>query len=216
MTVRAVFFDIGETLIDETRTWSALADWLSVPRMTMFAVLGRIIANKGDHKEVFPAVRPDLTAHELVETLESFRAAVKGRYLPEDLYPDVRPSFQELKEAGLFIGIAGNQPTERRRDLQEMNLSADLIATSQGWGVKKPDPGFFERIASESGFRPEEIAYVGDRVDNDVVPASDAGMVSIHIVRGAWGFIQQDWIGVKRARAQVRSLTGLPELIEDP
>ena len=37
MKVSAVFFDIGETLIDETRPWSLLADWLGVPRMTLFA-----------------------------------------------------------------------------------------------------------------------------------------------------------------------------------
>ena len=54
-----------------------------------------------------------------------------------------------------------------------MNLPADLIATSGGWGVIKPSPEFFDRIAREVKCRPEEIAYVGDRVDNDVVPAAE-------------------------------------------
>src|SRR2546421_90534 len=42
MTIRAVFFDVGETLVDETRQWGAWADWLGIPRLTCFAVLGAV------------------------------------------------------------------------------------------------------------------------------------------------------------------------------
>ena len=31
MTITAVFFDVGETLFDETRLWQLWADWLDVP-----------------------------------------------------------------------------------------------------------------------------------------------------------------------------------------
>lgn len=51
-------------------------------------------------------------------------------------------------------------------------------------------------------------------MDNDVVPASGAGMLSIHIVRGAWGFIQRDWPEVTRARAQLTPLAELHPLLE--
>ena len=44
MNVRAVFFDVGETLVDESRMWGEWADWLGVPRFTFFAVLGAVIA----------------------------------------------------------------------------------------------------------------------------------------------------------------------------
>src|SRR5262245_55258465 len=60
LRIRAVFFDIGETLINETRPWSLLADWLAVPRMTMFGVLGGLIAEGRDHRELFDIVRPDI------------------------------------------------------------------------------------------------------------------------------------------------------------
>ena len=53
MTVRAVVFDVGETLVDETRIWSAWADLLGVPRLTFFGVLGGVIARGGDHREPF-------------------------------------------------------------------------------------------------------------------------------------------------------------------
>ncbi len=34
------------------------------------------------------------------------------------------------------------------------------------------------------------VAYVGDRVDNDVVPSAAAGMRAVWIRRGPWGVIQ--------------------------
>jgi FMN phosphatase YigB (HAD superfamily) len=55
-----------------------------------------------------------------------------------------------------------------------------------------------------------EIAYVGDRVDNDVVPAADAGMVSIFLRRGPWGYLQADWPGVALAHLRLDSLAELP------
>ena len=35
------------------------------------------------------------------------------------------------------------------------------------------------------------VAYAGDRVDNDVIPAAAAGMRAIWVRRGPWGLIQQ-------------------------
>jgi FMN phosphatase YigB (HAD superfamily) len=32
---------------------------------------------------------------------------------------------------------------------------------------------------------------VGDRVDNDVLPAAAAGMVAVHVRRGPWGRLQR-------------------------
>src|SRR6188768_796450 len=58
--MKAVFFDIGETLIEETRDWSIVADWLGVPRMTMFTVLGSLIEQGRDHRELFDIMRPNV------------------------------------------------------------------------------------------------------------------------------------------------------------
>lgn len=208
--MKAVFFDIGETLINETRVWSSLADFIGVPQMTMFGVLGELIADRRDHSELFPIVRPDVPADELIHR---FHTEVGDRYLPEDLYPDVIPVLRTLKQGGLFVGIVGNQPAERQRDLQSMDLPADMIATSSGWGVKKPSSEFFHRIVREAGCRADEVAYVGDRVDNDVVPAATGGLVPIHLVRGPWGYIQRDWPEASQARWQIHSLHELPGLL---
>ena len=62
---------------------------------------------------------------------------------------------------------------------------------SAAWGLHKPDPAFFARVAAELGLPPAAIAYVGDRVDNDVRPAAAAGMVAVFVRRGPWGWIHR-------------------------
>lgn len=63
---------------------------------------------------------------------------------------------------------------------------------SEGLGVAKPDRAFYERALELMGSPdPSAVGYVGDRVDNDVLPAADAGLCSIWIRRGPWGVIQR-------------------------
>ena len=58
MAIRAVWFDVGEALIDETREYGMWADWLGVPRHTFSAVFGAVIARGGDYREVFQHFDP--------------------------------------------------------------------------------------------------------------------------------------------------------------
>ena len=57
--------------------------------------------------------------------------------------------------------------------------------------MRKPDPAFFGALVRLAGVDAAEVAYVGDRVDNDVLPALRAGLVAIHLRRGPWGFLQR-------------------------
>ncbi|MGA5544923.1 HAD family hydrolase [Mycobacterium sp. NPDC051198] len=56
-------------------------------------------------------------------------------------------------------------------------------------GVAKPDPAFFVRLISEACVPAESILYVGDRVDNDVLPARATGMRTVFVRRGPWGYL---------------------------
>jgi FMN phosphatase YigB (HAD superfamily) len=75
------------------------------------------------------------------------------------------------------------------------------------FAVRKPSPEFFARLVQAAGCPAAEVAYVGDRIDNDVDPALEAGLVTAHIRRGPWGHIQS---GRERAHAQIDSLDELP------
>jgi FMN phosphatase YigB (HAD superfamily) len=97
-----------------------------------------------------------------------------------------RPCVEKLKQLGFVVGAAGNQTSQAEGLLQSLDLPLDFLGTSAGWGVEKPSEGFFARIVAECDCPPGEIAYVGDRFDNDIGPAL-AGMVAVFVRRGPWG-----------------------------
>ena len=208
VTVRMICFDVGETLVDETEVWGSWADRLGVPRLTFFAALGAVIERGGDHLEVFEAVRPGFDLAAALEAADHDPDG-PGRFGVADLHPDVRPAFEGLRDAGYRLAVAGNQPARAEEVLREADLPVDFVASSASWGVAKPARAFFERLSSEAGLAPGEIAHVGDRVDNDVVPAADAGLVSVFIRRGPWGVIQASKPGVERAALRIESLADL-------
>src|SRR5262245_56023734 len=105
--IRAVVFDVGECLVNETREYGTWADWLGVPRHTFSAVFGAVIAQGGDYRDTFQVFRPGF---DLTEERERRAAAGRPEWFGEDdLFPDVRPALSGLRDAGFWIGIAGNQ-----------------------------------------------------------------------------------------------------------
>ncbi len=105
----------------------------------------------------------------------------------DDLYPDALDCLEKRPRARPAVGIVGNQTPALERWAREAALPADVISSSESLGVRKPDPRFFGRVVEVAGCAPGEVAYVGDRVDNDVLPAAAAGLVAIHVRRGPVG-----------------------------
>jgi FMN phosphatase YigB (HAD superfamily) len=118
-----------------------------------------------------------------------------------------------LQTSGYRLAIAGNQPNEAEAVLHRLGLPVELVASSERWGVDKPSPDFFTRIVDELEVLPARIAYVGDRLDNDVVPARAAGMVSVFIKRGPWGYIHARRTESALADLTIASLAELPAIL---
>lgn len=214
--IRTIFFDVGEVLVDETRLWTLWADWLDVPRAIFFAALGATIARGEHHRQVFNVVRPDLAPFDVDEARRARDAAgiPQDVFAPEDLYPDAVPCLLALRERGYGVGLAGNQPARAEAVLRDMGVPADVIASSERWGAEKPSPAFFARIAEVAGLPSRELAYVGDRIDNDVQPAAAAGMVSIFLRRGPWATIQLSTMANISAHLTVATLDQLPDALD--
>ncbi len=64
----------------------------------------------------------------------------------------------------------------RARHEDFLRAHLDFVGSSERWDVWKPEAGFFPHVVEEAGVPAKEIAYVGDRIDNDVLPARAAGM----------------------------------------
>ena len=209
--ITAVFFDVGETIIDESREYGTWADWLGVPRHTFSAVFGAVIARGLDYRETFQVFRPGFDLGE-----ERERRAAAGRpelFSAENLYPDALPCLVALREQGLRVGLAGNQTARAEMILRALDLPVDVIGTSDGWGVEKPSPEFFDRVVVEAGFPADQVLYVGDRLDNDIRPAQASGMATALVRRGPWGHILHDPQVSQRCLFRVHSLADLPGLV---
>jgi HAD superfamily hydrolase (TIGR01549 family) len=185
--VTAVVFDVGETLVDETRAWERIADGYGVPRFTLMALVGAAIERGESHRRAFEWLGID---------------GPFGGFSADQLYPDAVPCLRALRQRGLLVGAVGNM-----RALSEdvVRPHVDFVGSSERWGVEKPSEAFFERVAVEAGRPAGEIAYVGDRVDNDVLPAKRAGMFAVHVRRGPWGVLHD----ASGADARIESLDEL-------
>ena len=188
MTERWVALDVGETLIDETRVWSLWADMYGIPRLTFFAALGAVIARGGEHGDVFATfgISTDVWRTRLPELEEAY-----GGFQESDLYPDARRVFDRLGAEGYRLAVLANQPARRSAELRALGIEPEVMAMSDEMRLYKPDPAFFARGLELLGSPPPAaVAYVGDRVDNDILPPIAAGMRAVWIRRGPWGVIQ--------------------------
>ena len=185
-------FDLGETLVDETALWERAADAAGVPRFTLMGVLGGLAARGEPHSRVWKILGV---------------AEPEWSWPGDGFYADALPALARLRSRGLVVGAVGNTPIEAE---EVVRPHVDFVGSSARWGVHKPGAEFFARVAAEAGVEPPTIAYVGDRVDNDVVPALAAGMVGVHIRRGPWGHLHEP----PPAAVRIRTLDELPHALD--
>jgi FMN phosphatase YigB (HAD superfamily) len=211
MAVKVVFFDVGETLVDETRLWRGWAAWLGVPAEAFAAALAETVAAGEPHRRAFERFRPGFD----LEAARRERAAAGDPDLfdARDLYPDAAPCFAALRERGFTVGIAGNQAAGTEAALEALGLPADLVTSSARLGAEKPSPAFFAGLAAMAGVAPERIAYVGDRLDTDVLPARAAGMTAVFLARGSWGRAHALRREAQLAHLRLASLAELPDAV---
>ncbi|MEW2420426.1 HAD family hydrolase [Streptomyces nigra] len=210
--IQTIVFDIGETITRDDRYWAAWADWLDIPRHTLSALVGAVVARGQDNAEALRLARPGI---DIATEYDAREAAGRGEFLDEsDLYDDVRPALTELRRLGVRIVIAGNQTPQAGALLRGLDLPADLIVTSGEWGVAKPHPDFFRRVLDVADAAPADTLYVGDHPANDSIPAKSAGLRTAHIRRGPWGHLWADDPKVTAATDwRIDSLTELAPLI---
>jgi HAD superfamily hydrolase (TIGR01549 family) len=142
---------------------------------------------------------------------------VRGRelwhYEPRDLQPDVIPALEALK-GSYRLGILANQQGWIRDAMARDGIDGffDVWAVSAEVGAEKPDPAIFQYAIAQAGVPPDRCAMVGDRLDNDVVPAKAHGMVGLWLLRGE---APDDPTPEQLARADaaVRSLHELPDCL---
>jgi FMN phosphatase YigB (HAD superfamily) len=211
VAVKAVAFDVGETLVDETRYWADWADWFGMRPFELNALLGATIEAREPHRRVFERARPGLD----VESEFAARRA-SGRpdmFFEGDLFEEARPCLEALEARGFRACVAGNQPPWMADEMRTWQLPVEFVTDTAQLEAIKPDRRFFTRLVERFELDPRQVAYVGDRPDNDVVPAREAGLVAVFVRRGPWGRLMGGWPDAGRAHLTVESLAELPDAL---
>lgn len=170
-----LFFDIGSTIVDETECYKSRIDEITR-------------TNNIDKAAFCKKVR------ECAKTNAYAIKAAAGYYnvhVPkwnsdlECLYPDAENVLQILSQK-YKLGVIANQTVGTAVRLENRGIKKyfDVIVASAEAGYAKPDLEIFNIAIHESGCNPNEAVMIGDRLDNDILPAKSLGMSTVWIKQG--------------------------------
>ena len=200
--ISTLFFDVGETILDAEAQMDALAE---VHRK----VLGnfgfpltrdeyrrlddekiRSFVPSAMHAVTWHFARPDVSLHNgITGKLRAHYDAI--RQIESRLYPGVDGLLKKLADE-YTLGLAANAPASITTLLEELGVLHWFTHTdvSGSIGIKKPDQRFFETILANAGTKASESIMIGDRLDNDIIPAKRIGMKTIWIRWGRYSIME--------------------------
>lgn len=185
MKVKWIFFDVGSTLVDESNVYEG--------RFRKIAEAAGVSAE--DVKVKVLELYKENKKGDLEITKQLSVALPKWETEKEILYPDTVEVLKQLHEK-YKIGVIANQVLGTADRLEAFGILKyiDLVVASAEEGVAKPDRKIFDIALERANVAPDEAFMIGDRIDNDIVPAKNIGMKTMWIRQGFGGFwkIQSD------------------------
>lgn len=205
MNVKWIFFDVGSTLVDETKAYDHRAREMIEETDITFST--------------FDSKRVELTRQGFDGNSEAIKyfGLKKTPWHSEDETPfdDSLETLEILKRRGYNLGIIANQTigTARRLDAWGLSKYFDVVAASAELGVAKPNMLIFERAFELAGCQPHNSVMVGDRLDNDIAPAKSLGMRTVWIRKGL-SIYQNIELGKNIADWVIDNLSELKEIFK--
>ena len=195
MSYRAVLFDVGGPL-DLEFAWEIAVDGAIASACGLEGIRVDPAMIDEASEAAVAAFAPDAYTH-MVETLcgvdpqaiervhQRVRAMV-GNLDVFQLRPEIDGMLRRLRDRSLKLGIVANQPRAARERLVRAGIGDlfDYQGLSGLTGLSKPDPRAFQEAAVALGVPPAAYIMVGDRIDNDIVPAKALGMAAILLRSG--------------------------------
>lgn len=197
-----LFFDLGSTLVDETDAYYY---------RHINAVRGSNISYERFIAEVIELQKQNLNADVMV--MERYGLPrTPWRSDLEKLYSDAAETLKTLYERGYKMGVIANQKLGSKQRLEAWGIAKyfEVILASAEEGVAKPDPQIFLRALKRAGCPAENSVMIGDRIDNDIVPAKKLGMKTVRILQSFSSY------GIARCEEETADITinRLSELLE--
>lgn len=185
--MKAVLFDLDDTLHDKTRTLSLMA----AQQHDRFDLIGLSVHPDAwrelyvqRHCVIMPKAEVFALLADDFSLPEPMTAALLSDYdrtlgsLAQPI-PGMLALLEACRDTGLSLGCVTNgRDRIQRSKLDGLGITAlfDAIVTSEGFGKKKPDPGIFDACLSKLGVERREAVFVGDSFSADMQPAMALGM----------------------------------------
>jgi REG-2-like HAD superfamily hydrolase len=204
--LRAVFLDIGETVIRPNPSWEdvyaiAFREFgIDVDIGELNAALRRAYHHGGWGMDGFEP--SEEASFERAMAVDASAVAELGlQPMPEAFYrklaelfmttshwhvfPDAYPALAGLRARGLVVGAVSNWVWTLPELLHALDLVRhfDFIAVSSRIGYDKPHRRIFEWALAQARVEPVETIHVGDHVDADVQGAASLGITGVLIDR---------------------------------
>lgn len=200
--IKWIFFDIGSTLVDESAVYE---DRISEITRSYHININDFIAKV--------KLRAQTNSKPIISVAADYGAKIPAwRHDLEILYPDAKEVLQKLRQT-YKLGVIANQDygTEKRLVNFGIRSYIDLVIASAEEGVEKPDLRIFQLALDRADCKPEEAVMVGDRLDNDIIPANKIGMKTVWIKQG-YGGLSKPHSGEEQPDHTVDSLNELIHL----
>lgn len=147
---------------------------------------------------------------ELLKTV-THRNDARGAF---ELREGILELIEKLWNENFLLGLAANQPTGSLETMKRLGILKyfKYQEVSGSTGLRKPDPRLLLQSCKGLGVTPQEAIMVGDRIDNDIVPAKTLGMIAIRVVSGRHAN-QQARSGHEQPDADVHNVMQLEQAI---
>jgi HAD superfamily hydrolase (TIGR01549 family) len=182
--IRHIWFDVGGTLYEETSTFDAVHDAL---RYSTYAdIVGEHDAEraKGSYGELYAQYGSNSAVFSsLGKPSDFWQNTFDSMNLADILTPNptVSKTLEQLSNIMPVSLFTNFKPAKIENVLQLVGVRSDIFTNViSGDDVKKrkPDSEGFEKMVEVSGIPPNQLLYVGDRVDVDIKPAKAVGMLT--------------------------------------
>ena len=179
-----IFFDIGGTLADETKSLHRRAELTA----KMQNKIGIHCTTEQIEEAMKKAASMGLPYFQGAVDLLGLRGMVPYDAVGEKLYGDVKPVLEALY-GKYHLGIIANQPLGTEARLRQYGIRDyfEVVLSSAEEELHKPDPALFARALERAGCAPCGAWMIGDRPDNDIAPAKKLGMKTVRVLQGLGG-----------------------------
>lgn len=185
-----IFFDVGETLVDESKPIrNSIEQFVLNAGKLGYQIEPQTVEQAlMDYHRQFCEFPMRNVMKQFVPSEEDRLEIRKGMAYRKDWdepFPEANEVLNELHNH-YNIGIIANQSagTASRLEQYGMLKYISVVCCSAEIGLSKPDVRFYELALKEAKCLPVQAVMIGDRIDNDVIPAKSIGMSAIWVRQG--------------------------------